>query len=426
MGLKDRASELIRQFKGDSYSFGTDKLEMAGSYAGEFGKRVLLIGNTGHLKSVFEKIHKDLLKKGLVICGKKIVPGSQPNSPREDVYRIATYMFLYRPDCLMAVGGGSTLDAVKAANVLYSLGLGSLEIDDYLGTGKVTEKLKRRGASMLPLIAVQTNSSSGSHLTKYANITDPVTGQKKLIVDNAVIPDRAVFDYGVTESIPTPVSLDGAMDGISHCLEVFYGAKGENLEKIREVALTGIELIVEAAPRLLKNPTDKTLCELLGLGTDLGGYAIMLGGTNGGHLTSFSLVDVTSHGRACGLMNPYYTVFFAPAITEQLLAIADIFKRHGYITENLTSLKGRELGETVAKGLMSFARAIGFPTTLAELDGFSDGHVKRALDAARDPQLKMKLENMPVPLSTDQIDKYMGPVLEAARTGDLFLIKSMG
>ena len=74
---------------------------------------------------------------------------------------------------------------------------------------------------------------------------------------------------------------------------------------------------------------------------------------------------------------------------------------------------------------MSFARTIGFPTTLAELDGFSDGHIKRALDAAKDPQLKMKLENMPVPLSTDQVDEYMGPVLQAAATGDLSIIKTL-
>ena len=46
----------------------------------------------------------------------------------------------------------------------------------------------------------------------------------------------------------------------------------------------------------------------------------MLGGTNGGHLTSFSLVDVLSHGRACAMTNPYYTVFFAPAIQQPLQA----------------------------------------------------------------------------------------------------------
>lgn len=425
MELKERATELIRQFKGNSYSFGLGKIETVGTYAGEFGKRALLIGNTTHLTSIFESIRHSLSENGLVICGKKTVPGSRPNSPREDVYRITTYMFQYRPDLLIAVGGGSTLDAVKAANVLYSLGLRSLEIDDYLGTGRVTDTLKKSGASLLPLIAVQTNASSGSHLTKYANITDPVAGQKKLIVDDAVVPDRTVFDYSVTESIPTPVALDGAMDGIAHCLEVFYGAKGENLEKIREVALTGIELIIDAAPKLLKDPANNEFHELLGLGTDLGGYAIMLGGTNGGHLTSFSLVDVTSHGRACGLMNPYYTVLFAPAIREQMLAVGDIFKRHGYIDEELVTLNDRKLGEELAQGLMNFAKTIGFPTTLSELGGFSDAHIERALTAAKNPQLKMKLENMPVPISTDQIDEYMGSVLKAAKTGDLSLIKNL-
>jgi alcohol dehydrogenase len=47
------------------------------------------------------------------------------------------------------------------------------------------------------------------------------------------------------------------------------------------------------------------------------------------------------------------------------------------------------------------------------------------LAAAKDPQLKMKLENMPVPLTADMIDEYMGPVLQAAKTGDTGLIKSV-
>ena len=51
---------------------------------------------------------------------------------------------------------------------------------------------------------------------------------------------------------------------------------------------------------------------------------------------------------------------------------------------------------------------------------------ERALAAAKDPQLKMKLENMPVPLTADMIDEYMGPVLQAAKTGDLSLIKNVG
>ena len=53
---------------------------------------------------------------------------------------------------------------------------------------------------------------------------------------------------------------------------------------------------------------------------------------------------------------------------------------------------------------------------------YMKNHTERALNAAKDPQLKMKLENMPIPLTADMIDEYMGPVLQAAKTGDLDLI----
>ena len=74
----------------------------------------------------------------------------------------------------------------------------------------------------------------------------------------------------------------------------------------------------------------------------------MIGGTNGGHLTSFSLVDILSHGRACAIMNPYYVVFFAPAVEEPLRLVGEIFKAGGLLEEELEGLQGRELGMVVA------------------------------------------------------------------------------
>jgi alcohol dehydrogenase class IV len=143
----------------------------------------------------------------------------------------------------------------------------------------------------------------------------------------------------------------------------------------------------------------------------------MIGGTNGGHLTSFSLVDVLSHGRACSIMNPYYTVFFASAIEGPLRLVGKIFKDAGYTDANLDALSGRDLGVAVAEAMIALERSIGFPATLGEVSGFSDAHIVRALAAAKNPQLKMKLENMPVPLTAEMIDEYMGPILQAARTG---------
>jgi len=75
-------------------------------------------------------------------------------------------------------------------------------------------------------------------------------------------------------------------------------------------------------------------------------------------LLVFLLVDITSHGRACGIMNPYYSVFFAPTIEKQLRAVGSIFKKYGYIEEDLKQLKGRKLGVVVAKGMIKFGKAI--------------------------------------------------------------------
>jgi len=79
----------------------------------------------------------------------------------------------------------------------------------------------------------------------------------------------------------------------------------------------------------------------------------------------------------------------------------------------------------VAEAMFQLAHRIGFPTRLSDVDRFGQQHIDRALAAAKNPQLKMKLQNMPVPLGSDMIDDYMGPILEAARDGNLSLIKNV-
>ena len=418
----EKARELICEFKGDKYVFGSGVLGEIGGLTAELGRRSALIcaafpGNDVLIK----KVKDSLAAAGVETLGE--IEGAGPNCPREDLYRITEELKGLNPDVIVCLGGGSTLDAAKSAEVLRTLGG---EIDDYFGTGKVTAKLQATGKTLTPVIAIQTAASSGAHLTKYSNITDVKTGQKKLVVDEAVVPVRALFDYDVTKSMPPGFTADGALDGIAHSLEVLYGAVGKPYySKMMEVAHETIRLVVENVEQAVRNPNDTEARMALGLATDLGGYAIMLGGTNGGHLTSFSLVDVLSHGRACAIMNPYYTVFFAPAIEEPLRMVGKIFKDAGLTDADLDALSGRELGVAVAEAMIALGKRIGFPATLGEVEGFTNEHIERALSAAKDPQLKMKLENMPVPLTAEMIDEYMRPILKAARDGDLNSIKNV-
>jgi len=126
---------LLKNFKKDNYIFGIGKLDEIGRIANQYGKSILVISNTVHLKPVVDKVIDSLDKYGIELAGGRVVPDAKPNCPREDVYRIETYILHYQPDCIIAVGGGSTLDAAKAANVLASLGEYSPEIEPILVLG---------------------------------------------------------------------------------------------------------------------------------------------------------------------------------------------------------------------------------------------------------------------------------------------------
>ncbi|MFH1006818.1 MAG: iron-containing alcohol dehydrogenase [Candidatus Latescibacterota bacterium] len=441
MGQQERNAEsLLRAWKGDRYAHGVGVLDQVGAYAARFGKRTMLVvtqyGEEGGkwFGPYLGDITRSLAANG-VDYGEP-VKGAGPNAPREDVYRIALAVAKIRPDSIIAVGGGSTIDAGKAASVLVSY-QGS-DIEPYFGVGQVTEVSRAQGNPMIPVIAVQTAASSGAHLTKYSNITDPAKGIKKLIVDEAIIPAAAVFDYRVTQGAPISLTLDGGLDGIAHCWEVFIGATGKAYyQEIREITETSIRLIAANLPRAMADPNDLDARVALGLGTDLGGYAIMIGkvnartgqmergGTNAGHLGSFQLTPYLAHGRACAVLNPYYVVLFADAIEPQNRTVGAIFQEAGFIAGNvnLGELGGRGLAEVVAEGMIAFSRIVGFPTTLEEA-GVPEAHIAVMVEAAKNPQLKMKLQNMPSPMDVERgdVDRLMRPTLEAAYRGDLSLI----
>jgi alcohol dehydrogenase class IV len=424
MTAQQKAVELIEAFKGDRYAFGYGALGQVGRLAKALGRSALVIANdSAWLRPTSDAVLAQLRRAGVSVPA--AVAGARPNSPHEDVYRIAMHLVDHAPAGLVAVGGGSTIDAAKAANVLASLGRREGRLESYLGTGKVTAALGETHERLRPMLAVQTAAGSAAHLTKYANVTDLAAGQKKLIIDDAIVPPWAAFDYAVTESASPDLTVDGALDAFSHCLEVFYGIGPDRFDLARDIAQAAIELVVTHTAAALAGPHDRTAREALGLASDLGGYAIMVGGTNGAHLTSFSLVDLASHGRACGIMNPYYTVFFAPAIQRQLQAVGGVLAGAGLVKADLAHLAGRDLAMAVAEGMIAFASSLGCTTRLSQLSGFSDAHIRRALEAAQDPALETKLRNMPVPLSAALVNDTLGPVLEAARTGDFSLIRNL-
>lgn len=425
------AQQLLSEWKGYSYRFGGHALDAVGESIGAFGKTTLIVSNgSSWIRKTLENVEASLRESQISY---NLVLGARPNAPLEDLYRIALQVAIHKPSSILALGSGSTIDACKAASVLATYIPEEVErvfgtnwadagkIDPYFGTGLVSKIREVTRRDLTPLVAIQTGASSAAHLTKYSNITDLMKGQKKLIVDDAIVPKKAFFDYNVTLSAPENLTLDGGLDSIAHCWEVFMGASGKEFYgKLEQLVPLSMRLVVHYLPLTREEPHNAEARTALGLGTDLGGYAIMIGGTNGPHLGSFSLVDILTHGRACALLLPYYTVLFSPAIEEQLRTIAPIYQSAGFLRKDIAHLDGRGLAEAVASAMLSFNKSLGVPTNLRE-GGVTKEHLKRMLTAARDPQLRMKLLNMPLPLDPEKghVDTIMRSVLEAAFTGNL-------
>jgi alcohol dehydrogenase class IV len=432
--LMEKARKVLVGWKGNSYAFGDGVLKQVGPFVKPLGKKALLaVAELGQqwVEPVRKEVENSLKKHGV---GYQTILGAAPNAPREDIYRIALQLSRSKADLIIAIGGGSTIDAAKSAAVLATYSPEEVQkalavteamagtIEPYFGVGNVTKVKETTGRPVLPNIPVQTAASSGAHLTRGSNITDPISNQKKLIIDEAIYPAAAVFDYSVTLNAPKSLTVDGGLDGIAHVWEVVTGAaRSPQYPRLLEVAEISMKLIVNGLQRVNRDLKDREARTALGLGTDLGGYMLMHGpGTHGPHLGSFSLVDLMSHGRACALLNPYYTVLFANATQESLKMAASVFKDAGYIKQELGKLSGRDLGMAVAKAMIAFWKELGFPTTLKEV-GATEAHLQRMLTAAKNPQLRMKLQQMPVPMDAEKgdVDRLMKPTLEAAFSGNL-------
>jgi len=264
----ERAKKVLKDWKGDSYTFGEDVLEVTGKYAKKYGRKVtLIVTELGQawIQKPLEQVKSSLKANGIAF---ETINGARPNAPREDVYRISLQVARGKSDAIVALGGGSTVDAAKAAAVLntYSpvevmeiLGANVGEADSvepYFGTGIVTKMKEKTKRPVMPVIAVQTAASSGAHLTKYSNITDPITGQKKLIVDEAIVPPASIFDFKITLDSPLSLTLDGGLDGIAHAWEVFTGTTGQTYGKVKEVSQLCIQLIVYGLQKTKKDKKD--------------------------------------------------------------------------------------------------------------------------------------------------------------------------
>jgi acetaldehyde dehydrogenase/alcohol dehydrogenase len=158
----------------------------------------------------------------------------------------------FQPDVLVALGGGSPMDAAKIAWVLYE----HPEVDfadlalRFMDIRKRIYKFPKMGVKA-QLIAIPTTSGTGSEVTPFAVVTDDVTNQKYPITDYALTPNMAIIDANLVMNLPKSLTSAGGIDAVVHSLEAYVSVMANEFSDGQ--AIQALKLLKKYLPSSYKN-----------------------------------------------------------------------------------------------------------------------------------------------------------------------------
>lgn len=278
--------------------YGPNKVDSLGHIARELGAhRALVVSDKGIVAAGHTPRGVHSLEKAGVETF--LFDGVEENPTTETVDAGTRVARDYRPDLLVGLGGGSSMDAAKGINFLYSCG-GHMQ--DYWGVGKAT-------GPMLPTVAVPTTAGTGSEAQSFALISDSRTHVKMACGDKRAACRVAVLDPTLTVTQPARVTALTGLDAIAHALETFVTRKRNPVSAL--FSREAWRLLEANFARVLERPQDLEARGGMQVGACYAGIAIeqsMLGATHAlaNPLTAhYGIV----HGQAIGLMLPHVIRF---------------------------------------------------------------------------------------------------------------------
>ncbi|QOV33294.1 bifunctional acetaldehyde-CoA/alcohol dehydrogenase [Streptomyces ferrugineus] len=174
----------------------------------------------------------------------QIIDNVQPEPSIDSVQRGAALMRDFRPDTIIALGGGSPMDAAKVMWLLYE----QPDIDFADMRQKFSDIRKR--AFRFPvlgararLVCVPTTSGTGAEVTPFAVISDPATGKKYPLADYALTPSVAIVDPLLTSELPPALAADSGFDALTHAIESYVSVYANDFTD--GLALHAIRLIFD-------------------------------------------------------------------------------------------------------------------------------------------------------------------------------------
>jgi alcohol dehydrogenase len=261
----------------------------------------------------------------------------------------------FGPDVIVAIGGGSALDAAKLIALLAAHG-GPLS--SYYGENLVP-------GPVVPIVALPTTAGTGSEVTPVAVVSDPGRALKVGISSPFLVPAAAIVDPELTLNVPATVTAYSGIDALVHAVES-YTARSFDLDLggtlpvftgrnalVAPIALRAAAHLGPWLPVAVRTPGDRRARAEVAMGALLGGIAFGSTGTHLCHALQYPIGALTGtpHGLGTGLMLPYVidAISDAPGIGDRLAEL-------GLALGGQASLRDR---------VVALNREIGVPATLA-------------------------------------------------------------
>ena len=341
--------------------FGIGEFDKLGTEAMLLGRTALLVKQEGPLEKmgVYQRAQKSLEDAGLSVVTLEYVSSNPKLSKIKEGVQIAK---AHGVDVVVAVGGGSCIDAAKA------VGIGALddgELWDFWARKRFVEK-------SLPILACSTISATGAETSCHVVVTndadaDMANWQKWALHEPKAFPKTAIIDPKLLATVPARLTAAGMADSISHVIEGYFDGVPEN--PISDRIGEGIVSTIIESKRVLDHPDDLQARAAISWAATLAMSGLQdCGRSNAGfpaHWIQHAVGAMTdsSHGEGLAVINPAWLELVNKKSPEKFVQ----FAQRVFQLPRTPDMSDCDYGQAGLDALKAEFRSWGLPTTLREL-----------------------------------------------------------